>query len=149
MKENIGSTLTSEEKMMAALAHFFGALAALFVWALQKDKSRFVKFQALQALCFDFTVMITSGILSFCWVGVVFASSIGPMFRILTNYSSGDVGADVLFLNMHPFVMIGCFVPFNLLFFIIPRMVASISTLNGRDFRYPLIGKWLEGFLGE
>lgn len=39
--------LTSDEKLMGALAHFFGPLVAVIVWITQKEKSPFVKFQAL------------------------------------------------------------------------------------------------------
>ena len=52
---------TSDEKMMGALAHVFGPLAAIIVWAIQKEKSRFVKFQALQALAFDMIVAVILG----------------------------------------------------------------------------------------
>jgi len=31
---------TSDERVMAALSHFFGLIAAVIVWATQKDRSR-------------------------------------------------------------------------------------------------------------
>ena len=39
--------ISSDDRIMAALAHFLGLFGALIIWATQKDKSRFVKFQAL------------------------------------------------------------------------------------------------------
>ncbi len=38
---------------MATLAYFFGMIRALIVCAIQKDRSRFVKFHPLQALAFE------------------------------------------------------------------------------------------------
>jgi uncharacterized Tic20 family protein len=58
--------LSSDEKLMGAVAHFFGPLVALIIWSTQKEKSHFVKFQALQALAIDIFLVVVMGILFFC-----------------------------------------------------------------------------------
>lgn len=138
---------TSDEKLMSALAHFFGTLAALIVWALQKDKSRFVKFQALQALTFDFTVTTLLGIVFSCFFTLALLGMSGSMFVFMEHAASTQ---DFEWAFALPFLfqpmIFACIFPFSLLLTLI-RLVASISVLNGREFRYPILGPWLERFL--
>lgn len=138
---------TSDEKMMGALAHMFGPLAAIIVWAIQKDKSRFVKFQALQALAFDGVATITMGIFFFCIFSVIILGMFGAVFTILNDPLSSDGFTPFFFLSfMFPFMIFGCALPFSLGLLIV-RLVASIAILNGRNYRYPILGKWLDTFL--
>jgi len=50
---------TPDERVTAALAHaatllpMMGALASIVIWATQKDRSRYVAFQALQAAVYQ------------------------------------------------------------------------------------------------
>ncbi len=85
MNEETGLSPNSDERMMAALAHFFGTIGALIIWVIQKDKSRFVRFQAVQALAFDFAVMLFTIVLSGCLVGVMFIGVFGTMFAALNS----------------------------------------------------------------
>ena len=69
---------TSDERVMAALAHFFGLIAALIVWVLNKDKSRFVRFQALQALALDGLWMVLSlGLTTCLMMGILLGTALG------------------------------------------------------------------------
>ncbi len=139
--------LSSDEKLMGALAHVFGPLAAIIVWAIQKDKSRFVKFQALQALVFDVIVAVIMGVFFFCMFGVVFLGMSGSMFTLMNNPSPGNEITPFFFLPfMFPFMIFGCVFPFSFILLIV-RLVAAISVLNGQNFHYPVIGKWLDSFL--
>ena len=47
---------------------------------------------------------------------------------------------------LFPVMIATCITPISLLITAV-RLAASFSILSGRDFRYPLIGKWLENFL--
>src|SRR5690349_19436944 len=70
-------------------------------------------------------------------------------FVTAMNSSSPEDAANMFILPMiMPFMMFGCIMPMSFLS-LIPRLVASVSLLNGRDFRYPVIGKWLENFLSD
>ena len=79
---------TSDEKVMGALAYFFGMLGALLVWLLQREKSRFVRFHALQALGFDLIVMVFMFVVMFCSFGVMFLGMFGTMFAGLNSSPS-------------------------------------------------------------
>ena len=149
MNTPVNLSPSSDEKLMGALAHLFGPLVALIVWSTQKDKSRFVKFQALQALAFDVILIAVMGVVLFCAFGVMFAGIFGSMFVTLGNASSPDAVPPFFILPfMFPMLMSACILPFSLLI-LTARLIASISVLNGRNYQYPLLGKWLENFLKE
>ena len=144
-----GSLPSSDERLMGGLAHLFGPLVAIIVWSIQKGKSRFVKFQAVQALAFDVILIIVMGIVFFCLFGVMFAGVFGPMFGALGDASSPDAIPPFFMLPfMFPFLFFACIFPFSLLIMAV-RLVASLSVFNGRNFHYPVLGKWLEKFLKE
>jgi uncharacterized Tic20 family protein len=140
-------SLTSDEKLMGAVAHIFGPVAALIVWATQKDGSRFVKFQSLQALIFDLFIILTTMVLFFCFFGVIFLGMFASIFAAVENASSSnDFGMFFAFPFIFPFAMMLCTTPVSMIILAF-RLVAGVSILNGRDYRYPLAGKWLENFL--
>ncbi len=138
---------TSDEKLMGAIAHLFGPLGAIIVWAVQKDKSRFVKFQALQALTFDVVIALGMGILFFCIFGVGFLGMSGAMFTSMNTPSSSEGLSPFFLLPMiFPFTIFGCVFPISFILLLV-RLAASISILNGRNYQYPVIGKWLDTFM--
>jgi uncharacterized Tic20 family protein len=140
---------SSDEKLMGALAHFFGPLVALVVWSTQKDKSRFVKFQALQALAFDVILILVMGVVFFCFFAVLFVAMFGSLFGVLSNASSPEaVGPIFMAPFLFPFSTFVCITPLSLLIMAI-RVIAGISILNGRNYQYPVLGKWLENFLKQ
>lgn len=140
---------SSDEKLMGALAHLFGPLVAFIVWTTQKDKSRFVKFQALQALAFDVILIVAMGVIFFCVFGILFVGMFGAMFGALGNASSSDAIAPFFMMPFaFPFVIFACIFPFSFLIMVL-RLIAAVSIFNGRNYQYPLIGKWLGNFLKE
>lgn len=138
---------TSDERMMGALAHFFGLIGAVIIWAIQKDKSRFVRFQAAQALAFDFITMLFMFVLFFCSFGVMFIGMFGTIFFAANNSApSESFSPFMMFPFMFPWLMFACIFPFSMALFV-ARIVATISVLNGNHFRYPWLGAKVENFL--
>jgi uncharacterized Tic20 family protein len=139
---------TSDERMMGALAHFFGILGSSIIYMIQKDKSRFVRFQAAQALAFDFITVFFMFVSFFCVFGVMFLGMFGTMFTTLssTSPSSTDFSWLMMFPALFPFGMVTCIFPFSIALFI-ARIVAAISVLNGSNFHYPWLGTKIETFL--
>ena len=138
---------SSDERMMAALAHFFGIIGSLLVYAMQKDKSRFVRFQAAQALAFDFTVMVVTFVLFFCLFGVLFIGMFGTVFAGLSSVSqSDDFRWFLAFPILLPSLLFSCIFPISFALFIV-RVVASVSVLSGSNFRYPFLGAKVQQFL--
>lgn len=146
--ENTSPTPTSDEKLMSAIAYFLGIIGALLVWILQKDKSRFVRYHAAQALAFDFLVTVLAFVMFFCIFGVMFVGLFGSILIAVSTASQTDSAPlFVLFPAFMPFMVFTCAFPLSFVF-MIGRLFAAISVLTGRDFRFPWLGRQVEKFLG-
>jgi uncharacterized Tic20 family protein len=126
----------ADERTWAMLAHlsvllnlvtgFLGVAAALLVYFIYKDRSRYVAYQAMQAFLFQLVFWAGGGLL------------IGVMWAIV-----GALSAILIGILLIPFAVV-----LTLLFLIMPvialvyGIIASIQTSNGEDFRYWLIGDW-------
>lgn len=148
----IETSPTSDERLMAALAHFFGPVVALIIWATQKDKSRFVRFQAVQALAFDLTVFVALFVFIGCFLvivfGTVFLGTAGAFAAANQNQNS-DGSALGLVASLIFFLPFLAWCPMMLLIVgtLVARVVAAINVLQGKDFRYPVLGARVEKFL--
>ena len=146
------SIASSDERLLGALAHFFGLVVALVIWATQKDKSRFVRFQALQALAFDLTVFVAVFVGIGCMVLLIFGTiALGTAGSVV---AAGDEStAGTLFALIFGLTFLVPFLGWCVMFLLIgavfvARIVAAISVFQGRDFRYPWLGARVEKFLG-
>jgi uncharacterized Tic20 family protein len=147
------NTITSDEGLMAAIAHFFGILVALIVWATQKDKSRYVRFQAVQAMAFDLVVSVFTVIVVGFVMAIVFgilALGIGNMAMLgsQANPAAEPFRTFIALMTAIPFLIPCIIIPFILLF-LVARIVATVQTLQGRDFHYPWLGKQVERMLNR
>ncbi len=145
--------LKSDEKIMAALSHgsiilpMWGLIASIFIWVFQKDKSAYVRFQALQALVFQ-VVLIFAYFVGFACYFCTFFANFGTIFLFAGSNSSEAPP---------PFFLGTFFLPFGamaLIFvmsfvFIIYGIVGAIMTAQGKDFRYIVIGNRVERFLQQ
>lgn len=144
---------TSDESLMAAIAHLFGLLVAFIVWATQKDKSRFVRFQSVQAMAFDvatYVIMIlVVGILAFFVFGVL-AIGIGDLaiFGSQGNPTADTVRSAVAILAAVPFLIPCTILPVAGVLFVV-RLIATIQTFQGKNFRYPWLGAVVEKSIGS
>lgn len=136
---------SQDERTMAALAHGsailfgMGAIAAILIWMTQKEKSRYVAFQALQATAYQLAGVLVSILSWCCWTALYFLSFI-PL--IAAAEASADPPA-VFWLSM--FLM---FVPMGLMgLWILGGLWGAVRVLQGREFRYILIGQQLERWM--
>lgn len=139
---------TSDERVMAALAHFFGLIAALIVWATQKDKSRFVRFQALQAMAFDAAFMLAYLLFMFCMMGVIFIFVVAAALSAAQSAPSDNLFPALAMGMIVPWSMFMCVLPLTLAAMLV-RLVAAVSVVTGRNFRYPFIAARVDAFLKE
>jgi len=122
-----------DERLWAMLAHlsilvnlvsgFLGTLGVLLIYLVYKDRSRYVAFQSMQAFLFQIIFWIGGGVLvSIVWVVTGFLSVI--LIGILC-------------------------IPLAALLTLIPvaavvyGVVGGIQAYQGVDFRYWLIGDWV------
>lgn len=138
---------TSDEKIMAALAHgsvflaFWGPLIPVGIWAFQRKKSKYVTFHALQAMgyqVFLYWLWLTATIL----IVLLISCLIVPISIPLMEDSQNPA---LVPLILQFFMILFIFGSMGLFF--LTGMLGAIFCLLGREFRYPLIGKWLERHL--
>lgn len=125
----------SDERTWAMLAHlsvlanlitgFLGPVAALVIYLVFKDRSRYVAYQSMQAFIFQLIWWLGGGALA----GVVWA--------VTSVLSAVIVG-----LICIPFACLFSLLPVAALVY---GVVAGIQCSQGQDFRYWLIGDWVRG----
>lgn len=106
--------LTTEQKLLAALCHGGGFLAApilipLVIMLISKDD--FVKTQAKEALMFQILSILAlsvSGVLTIIVIGIIGLIVVGIASVIIP-------------------------------------VIAIVNVLNGKDYTYPISGKWARG----
>jgi uncharacterized Tic20 family protein len=142
---------TQDERVMAALAQisvlvpFLGVIAPIVIWVTQKDKSRYVEFQSLQAIAFQLTMILAWFIGMGCYMCSFFS-----MFLAIPLASSIESSPSVS--PLFGVTMFTPFIVFGLIFFggflfILYGIVAAVMTFQGRPFRYAIIGRRVERFL--
>ena len=142
----MNTAASSDEKILAALAHgsvflmFLGPVVPVILWVTQRKKSNYVSFHALQAMgyqAFYFWLWMLVWIL----VMILFACAM-PLFIALLE-SSPDPQTFPLFFQLPIFAIV-----FGLLgLFFILGIVGAVACILGRDFRYPVLGRWLKRYL--
>ena len=146
-----GSTI-QDERVMAAIAHAtvvfsaVGLIGPLIIWGTQREKSRFVAFQALQAAAYQFLLLL-GGLLAGALYVCSFLSL--PVTALLS--APFDERAAVCL----PFLGFSC--TFGILFLLMLAWLAyvgyglfgAVSVLQGSDFRYAFLGSRLESYLEQ
>jgi len=132
--------ISKEEKLMALLSHLsifipnIGILAPIIIWVTNKEKSNFVRFNALQAIFFQLIFFIL--IMLFIFVGIILMLIAIPWFDLSSNAEPGIL----FFLSM---VFMFMYFPLGIIFGIYAA-VASAKSFKGRIFKYAIIGRIIE-----
>ena len=145
----IDSDPTREDRLVAALCHasavylFTGMLVPLIIWQSQKERSPLLRRQALQALIYQGIGTAAYGLAMFFLMLAYFFVMIPLMMA-----NSGHVNLEdfqTIILILFGLIMLG---GLFLSFIIVPiyyvfAVLGVVRNLQGRDFHYPLIGKWV------
>ena len=132
----MADNISKEERIMALLSHVsifipnIGILAPIIIWVTNKEKSAFVRFNALQAIFFQlifFVLMMLS-----MFVGVILMLVSIPWFDLSSNPEPGTL----FFLSM---VFMFMFFPLWIIFGIYAA-IASVKSYKGKMFKYAIIG---------
>ena len=164
---------TQDEKIMAAIGHatiiwpVVGIVAPLVVWATQREKSRFIAFQALQAAVYHMTLILAGMACGVCWACSYFGMIVGviamPLSMAFTlpgeGAASSDLPPEAAIPMLFGFLaMIVFYVAiFALLFlglavwaaYIGYGLYGAVANLQGKDFRYAILGSRLERYLQQ
>lgn len=139
---------TSDEKVMAALAHasvlfsLFGPIGPTLIWVFQRNKSKYVRFHALQAM--GYQAFALWGWLIGIFIAIFGAIILGILIDVIfTGGMSTEMPLTPFIIQPIMFLLI-----FGLwgLFFLVGFIAAILCMIN-RDFRYPIIGHWLKSKL--
>jgi uncharacterized protein len=127
----------SDEHTWAMLAHlsvllnlvtgFLGVLAALVIYLVYKERSRYVAYQSMQSFIFQLIWWVGGGILT----GTVWAVT-------------GVLSAVLIGLLCIP---IACFISVVPLVALVYGIVGAVQCNSGQDFRYWLVGDWVRNTL--
>jgi len=135
--------VSQEERIMAAFSHItvllpmLGIIVPIVFWATQKDKSRYVAFQALQAAVYQFVMLFAYFVGGACYIISFFGIFLGASFDRTPNPGSFPVGLIVL-----PFIVFGV-IGLGGLAFLSYAVIGAVQSFRGKDFRYLLIGNFL------
>jgi len=150
MNTEQNSLPNQNDKIMAALGHIsvlmplIGLIAPIIIWTTQKEKSKYVAFQALQAIAYQLVMIFAYFIAMGCYMISFFGTFLTiPFAGESSNPSAGPIG------------MLGFFIPFLIFgfifigggLFILYGIVGAVFTLQGKNFRYFIIGDRVANFL--
>ena len=141
-------TPSQDERVMAALSHvaallpLMGVIAPIVIWVTQKEKSKYVAFQSLQALAYQLTMILAW----FVGMGCYMLSFFGTFLTLPFSDSSTSAS---------PFFALGVIIPLLVFgaifiggfFFVIYGIVGAVMAFQGKPFRYAIIGNRLERFM--
>ncbi|HEY9088687.1 MAG TPA: DUF4870 domain-containing protein [Anaerolineaceae bacterium] len=138
--------ISQDERVLAAISHvsilmpMVGFFAPLIIWITQKEKSRYVAFQSLQALAYQFAMILAYLLSMGCYVAAVFAPILAmPFLASGSSEISPLIGAGFLF----PFVVLAL-IGLGAMVFVVYGLVAAVLAYQGKPFRYALIGRFVE-----
>ena len=127
----------SDERTWAMIAHlsvlanlvtgFFGPVAALVIYLVFKDRSRYVAYQSLQAFVFQLIWWVGAGAIA----GIAWAIS-GILTAVLIGLLCMPVACVISLLPLAALVY---------------GIVGGVQASQGQDFKYWLIGDWVRGTL--
>ncbi len=129
--ERTWGLLTHLSVLLNLITGFAGPIAALVIYLIYKERSRFVAYHALQSAIFQMIWWFGGGVL------------IGIMWAIV-----GALSAILIGVVLIPVALILTFVlallPLGALIY---GIVGAVQVSQGQDFKYWLVGDWVRGTL--
>lgn len=134
MEQQHETALSSEEKTLALVSHlsmFFGGLIVpIIIYFIQKNKSKFAAFNALEAIYFHllYAVVVVLAVIVFA-----IAAAVSSM---ATNSSRNEVSPIVWIL----LGLFGLFICAAVIYFVIYAIITAIKSFQGQIKKYPMVG---------
>jgi len=142
-------TTSQDERTLAALAHgsillglfsngIGGIVTALVIWAVQRQKSTYVAYHALQALVYQVATFLLTMLAWCCW-GLLCTLLI--LVPVIGNPGAYDTAPPAgiwvgLILLVVPLGIWGLTILYALW--------GAVRSLNGHDFKYAIVGDWVK-----
>ena len=132
--------INSDNKLMSLMSHLaiiipnIGIIAPIVIWVTQKDKSKFVRFNAIQAIFFQLIFFILLMLSIFIGLILMFIS-----IPLMSTSPGGEPGI-LFWVSMG---IMNFYFPLWAIFSIY-AIVAGVKSFKGKIFRYIIIGKIIE-----
>ncbi len=135
---------TSDEKILAALSHaavifpLLGPVVPAGIWAFQRQKSKYVRFHAMQAMGYQ-----TYGL--WLWLVGMFLSIFVLMFGVilleiaLIDFPNALAMSQLIIQPIFFLIILGSWG-----LFFLGGVIGAVFCMLNREFRYPIIGNWLK-----
>lgn len=152
MAETTDTDLTQNDKIMAALSHIsallpmLGLVVPILIWVTQKEKSKYVAFQALQAAAYQLTMIFAYFLAMGCYMVSFFSTFLTIPFA---GENADPSTSPLLMLGFLFPMLIFAFIFIGGAFFILYGIIGAIFSIQGKNFRYFIIGNSVERFLSE
>lgn len=137
-----------DERIMTAIAHGsiiaggFGIVAAAIIWLTQRERSGYVRFQALQATAYQFVGMLATILAWTCW-GCLYALSLIPLVRDPQAFE--DAPPPIFWISL-----ISVILPIALMaLWWLYGLYAGLRTLQGHEFRYVWLGSVVRRYVAD
>ncbi len=125
----------------------WGLIAAIVIWASQKDKSEYVRFQSLQAIVYQLLIVLGWFLGMGCYMLSALAMIIvAPATEAqIERFAEGP--GPVFYLSVAlPFLVLSG-VLLGWLVALAYAVAGAVMTLRGKDFRYLILGPSLRRYL--
>jgi uncharacterized Tic20 family protein len=136
----------TNERLLAALSHagaFFpglGIVIQALVWSLQHKKSKYVSYQSAQAGAWHIGFIVVNLLV------ILVVAIISQLVLLFGVTLLKDSPSAELFVIIPIVLVLGLVVLPSVLYTLI-ALVGVIAGLLGKEFRYPLLGDWLQKYL--
>jgi uncharacterized Tic20 family protein len=129
--EHTWGMLSHLSVLLNLITGFGGPIAALIIYLIYKDRSRFVAYHALQSMIFQLIWWYGGGLL------------IGAMWAVV-----GALSAILIGVILIPFALaMTCVLAVLPLGAVVYGVIGAVQTNQGQDFKYWLVGDWVRGTL--
>ena len=126
---------TSDEKLLAGLSHLsiiaFSIIAPFIIWLIQRQKSQYVAFHALQSLFYHLATTVVSVVLACAFIFV--------FFRAIASGTANEGMAIFADLAILAIFVLMTLVAVALTIY---GIVGAVMAFQGKPFRYILAGRW-------
>jgi uncharacterized Tic20 family protein len=144
-------TPTPDERVLAALSHvsvllpLVGVIAPIVIWVTQREKSKYVAFQSLQAMVYQLTIIV-GWILSWGCYMCSFLGIFAGMFLGAATETTGSGETIAIISSLLPLLVIGVIMLLGFILMIY-GVVGAVMAFQGKPFRYIIIGERVERFM--
>lgn len=139
---------TQDERLMAGLAHgsillpMWGLILSGLIFVTQREKSEYVRQQAAQAVGWQTALIVTFIAGMGCYM-VTFFGIIGGLILTEGAATGGPPPAFFLGFGVMGLIMLAMFA------FMVIGIFGAVRAIQGRAFRYPLVGGFVARYLAQ